>query len=52
MRDHEYKRHGTLTLMAGSDLLTGHVHPLVEVHPKCLQHDVLACAASFAAVTT
>ena len=23
MRDHEYKRHGTLTLMAGIDLLTG-----------------------------
>ena len=28
MRDHEYKRHGTLTLMAGIDLLTGHVHAL------------------------
>jgi hypothetical protein len=26
MRDHEYKRHGTLTLIAGIDLLTGHVH--------------------------
>jgi transposase len=25
MRDHEYKHHGTLTLMAGIDLLTGHV---------------------------
>jgi len=24
MRDHEYKRHGTLTLMAGIDLFTGH----------------------------
>jgi transposase len=29
-RDHEYKRHGTLTLMAGIDLLTGHVHALVN----------------------
>jgi transposase len=30
MRDHEYKRHGTLTLMAGIDLLTGQVHALVR----------------------
>jgi transposase len=30
MRDHEYKRHGTLSLMAGIDLLTGHVHALVK----------------------
>jgi hypothetical protein len=30
MRDHEYKRHGTLTLMAGIDLLTGHIHALVK----------------------
>jgi len=30
MRDREYKRHGTLTLMAGIDLLTGHVHALVK----------------------
>jgi aryl-alcohol dehydrogenase-like predicted oxidoreductase len=30
MRDHEYKRHGTLTPMAGIDLLTGHVHALVK----------------------
>jgi transposase len=29
-RDHEYKRHGTLTLMAGIDLLTGHVHAIVK----------------------
>ena len=28
-RDHEYVRHGTQTLMAGLDLLTGHVHGLV-----------------------
>ena len=28
--DHKYKRHGTLTLMAGIDLLTGHVHALVK----------------------
>jgi transposase len=25
-RDYEYKRHGTVSLMAGIDLLTGHVH--------------------------
>ena len=30
MRDHEYKRHGTLTLMTGIDLFTGHVHALVK----------------------
>jgi hypothetical protein len=30
MRDHEYKRDGTLTLMAGIDLLSGHVHALVK----------------------
>jgi transposase len=30
MRDHEYKPHGTLTLIAGIDLLTGHVHALVR----------------------
>jgi len=29
-RDHEYKRHGTLSLLAGIDLLTGHVHACVE----------------------
>ena len=29
-RDHEYKRHGTVTLMAGIDLLTGKVHALVQ----------------------
>jgi transposase len=29
-RDHEYKRHGTVTLMAGIDLLTGQVHALVK----------------------
>src|SRR5207302_696238 len=35
MRDHEYERHGTLTLMAGIDLLTGHVHALVKEMPGC-----------------
>ena len=30
MRDHEYKCHGTLTLMAGIDRLTGHVHALIK----------------------
>jgi transposase len=29
-RDHEYKRHGTLSLRAGIDLLTGQVHALVK----------------------
>ncbi|GAC1346381.1 MAG: IS630 family transposase [Bradyrhizobium sp.] len=29
-RDHEYKRHGTLSLLAGIDLVTGKVHALVE----------------------
>lgn len=29
-RDHEYRRHGTVTLMAGIDLLTGKVHALVK----------------------
>ena len=29
-RDHEYKRHGTVTLMAGIDLMTGKVHALVK----------------------
>jgi len=29
-RDHEYKRHGTLSLLAGIDLLNGHVHACVE----------------------
>ena len=29
-RDHEDKRHGTVTLMAGIDLLTGQVHALVK----------------------
>jgi transposase len=29
-RDHEYKRHGTLTLLAGIDLLAGKVHALVR----------------------
>jgi len=29
-RDHEYKRHGTVTLMAGIDLLTGQVRAFVK----------------------
>ena len=28
-RDYEYKRHGTLTLMAGLDLMTGHIHSAI-----------------------
>lgn len=30
VRDHEYKRHGTLSLLAGIDLLSGRVHALVR----------------------
>jgi hypothetical protein len=30
MRDHEYKRHGTVSLLAGIDPLTGKVHALVR----------------------
>ena len=29
-RDHEYKRHGTLSLLAGIDLLSGKLHALVK----------------------
>src|SRR5229473_2860225 len=29
-RDHEYKRHGTVSLLAGIDLLTGQVHASKE----------------------
>lgn len=29
-RDHQYRRHGTVTLMAGIDLLTGIVHAMVQ----------------------
>jgi len=29
-RDHEYKRHRTVSLLAGIDLLTGKVHALVK----------------------
>ena len=29
-RDHEYKRHGTVTLLAGIDLVTGKLHALVK----------------------
>ena len=33
-RDHEYKRHGALSLLAGIDLLTGKVHTLVRDHHR------------------
>jgi hypothetical protein len=29
-RDHEYKRHGTLSLLAGIDLLIGQVHACID----------------------
>jgi hypothetical protein len=31
-RDHEYKRHGTVSLLAGIDLLSGKVHALIRDH--------------------
>jgi len=35
-RDHEYKRYGTVSLLAGIDLLTGQVHALVrDRHRSC-----------------
>jgi len=35
-RDHQYKRLGTMTLMAGIDLLTGHVHgQMTDRHRSC-----------------
>jgi transposase len=35
-RDHQYRRHGTVTLLAGLDLSTGRVHALVEDrHRSC-----------------
>ena len=35
-RDHQYKRHGTLSLLAGIDLVTGKVHALVkDRHRSC-----------------
>jgi hypothetical protein len=40
-RDHEYKRHGTLSLLAGIDLLTGKVHALVRSPPQPGVHRVL-----------
>ena len=36
-RDHEYKRHGTLSLLAGIDLLTGKVHALVRERHRSRQ---------------
>ena len=33
-RDHEYRRHGTLSLLAGIDLLTGKVHAMVKDHHR------------------
>lgn len=35
-RDHQYKRLGTMTLMAGIDLLTGHLHgQMTDRHRSC-----------------
>ena len=45
-RDHEYKRHGTVTLMAGIDLLTGIVHALVKSLPRQRPGTAIAVASS------
>ena len=39
-RDHEYKRHGTLSLLAGIDLLTGKVHALVRERTAAAVHRI------------
>lgn len=36
-RDHEYIRHGTVSLLAGLDLLTGHVHGLVMERHRSIE---------------
>nr|WP_298166358.1 IS630 family transposase [uncultured Pseudomonas sp.] len=36
-RDYEYKRHGTLSLLAGLDLLTGQVHACIEERHRSLE---------------
>jgi transposase len=36
-RDYEYKRHGTLSLLAGLDLLTGKVHASIEERHRSLE---------------
>jgi len=34
LRDYEYIRHGTLSILSGIDLLTGHIHMSIEEHHK------------------
>lgn len=47
-RDHEYVRHGTLSLLAGIDLLSGHVHGLVaDRHRSCEFVDFLKLVDGF-----
>ena len=47
-RDHEYVRKGTRTLMAGIDLLTGHVHGLVvRRHRSCEFIEFLQTVSAF-----
>jgi hypothetical protein len=42
-REHEYKRHGTVSLLAGIDLVTGKVHALVkDRHRSRLNHFTVA----------
>lgn len=36
-RDHEYERFGTLSLLAGIDLFTGHVHATVEERHRSIE---------------
>jgi hypothetical protein len=46
-RDHEYKRHGTLSFLAGIDLVTGNVHALVkDRHRSCQGNRVKKCVTS------
>jgi len=39
--DHEYKRYGTVSLLAGIDLLTGKVHALSEIVTVAVSSSVL-----------
>jgi transposase len=36
-RDYEYKRHGTVSLLAGIDLISGHVHAMVADRHRSLE---------------
>src|SRR2546421_12276280 len=52
-RDHEYKRRGTVSLLAGIDLLTGKVHALVRHRHRSREViEVLKLAEAAAPATT